>query len=106
MPKFKEGEFALCTGPKAVNKSALDLLKYDNTVVEVMFFHGNVVSKGNVFHNDGDWYEVQAEDGKNFLAREGILKKLPNEYSPADMKELEKMFQPPPKRYQAAKVSN
>lgn len=104
MAKFKPGEFALIIKMKLKKKNA-PLLKYENTICEVVTFLGNVDDKEAGFRNDGDWYEVETEDGTLLYVREGVLQKLPNEYSPGDMAEIRKIYQPPPVRKKAAKVS-
>lgn len=93
IPKFKEGEYALIHIAKT-RKNEDTLKNYNGTIVRIDKFEGNVCLSGGTFRNDGDWYSVELEDGNTIFSREITLSKLPDEYSPGDMKVIEELRRP------------
>lgn len=78
VPKYNPGEELLCCLKGTIKKKSKDrdLLQYSGSMVKIDHFEGNVETTDG-FRNDGDWYEVVADDGAHFMAREVALHRLP-----------------------------
>jgi len=87
MPKFANGEFALLQGIKNCKKGDAWIHAYDGTVVQVVNFIAHTEGSNHL-----DWYIISLEDDRQAYARETVLHKLPDEYSPGDMRVIEELM--------------
>lgn len=76
MPKYNPGEEVMCECQVSRKGKDKELLEYLGSMVTIDHFEGNC-DTANGFRNDGDWYEVIADDGVHFMAREIALHRLP-----------------------------